>query len=250
MTSPKWAAVYDARAARRPSLDVLRPPNLVETQYLLIARLVDDVFRQVVTSEVAAPEARTDALLDPLLRSLVVARVRLNEALSPRGLVPRLLGVADTAVRFARTEVGRVLGKPDLGAQLEVERQSFIRQNVDLIRRMSAEQLDEIERILRAGGTADDLEHALGITARRAKMIATDQTLKLNAQLTRALLERNGVDGYEWITMEDYLVRPWHQQLHGRRFTYANPPQVSKTGRRANPGEDYHCRCLARPVIS
>lgn len=60
-----------------------------------------------------------------------------------------------------------------------------------------------------------------------------------------------GVSKYEWSTSRDVRVRPDHRALNGQIFDWEHPPIVNKqTGKRANPGEDYNCRCLAVPVLS
>jgi uncharacterized protein with gpF-like domain len=50
-------------------------------------------------------------------------------------------------------------------------------------------------------------------------------------------------------------VRKRHRELgamseSGTVFKYSEPPIVDvRTGRRANPGEDFQCRCTANPII-
>lgn len=83
--------------------------------------------------------------------------------------------------------------------------------------------------------------------ARKATLLA----LRANAEHTRKLHESQGVTEYVWSTSDDERTRPDHKALDGKRFAYADPPVSNKTtGTRANPGEDYGCRCVAIPVIS
>lgn len=83
-----------------------------------------------------------------------------------------------------------------------------------------------------------------------AQFIARDQISKLNAQVTREQQSDAGVTEYVWRTVADSRVRSSHKQLNNKRFKYNDPPVVDeKTGRRANPGEDYQCRCVALPVF-
>jgi SPP1 gp7 family putative phage head morphogenesis protein len=66
-----------------------------------------------------------------------------------------------------------------------------------------------------------------------------------------AVFEENGVKKYIWSTANDIRVRDRHRSLNNKVFSYDDPPVVDKkSGRRANPGEDYNCRCVAIPYLS
>jgi SPP1 gp7 family putative phage head morphogenesis protein len=101
------------------------------------------------------------------------------------------------------------------------------------------------------------IEHEFGVGRARARLIARDQTLKYNGQVTEQLHKDAGVTSYIWSTSRDERVRgtpggKWprgnHYELDGQRFSYSNPPVVDKkTGRRANPGYDFCCRCVSTP---
>jgi hypothetical protein len=53
-----------------------------------------------------------------------------------------------------------------------------------------------------------------------------------------------------WSTVQDERVRERHAELNGKRFKWGDPPVVDiQTGRRAESGEDYQCRCVALPVF-
>lgn len=85
---------------------------------------------------------------------------------------------------------------------------------------------------------------------RHAQFIARDQMAKLNANITQQQQSDAGVTEYVWRTVGDGRVRESHRHLNNKRFKYSDPPVVdNKTGRRANPGEDYQCRCVALPVF-
>lgn len=63
---------------------------------------------------------------------------------------------------------------------------------------------------------------------------------KLNAQITQQQQADAGVTEYVWRTVGDGRVRESHRHLNGKQFKYSDSPVVdTKTGRRANPGEDY-----------
>ena len=50
------------------------------------------------------------------------------------------------------------------------------------------------------------------ITERHAELIARDQTLKLNAAITRLRMQNAGITKYRWSTSLDERVRPTHQE--------------------------------------
>ncbi|GAG93926.1 unnamed protein product, partial [marine sediment metagenome] len=59
-----------------------------------------------------------------------------------------------------------------------------------------------------------------------------------------------GITKYEWSTSNDERVRDDHKQLDGKIFSFKTPPVVDRrTGRRANPAEDFGCRCVAIPIL-
>lgn len=127
---------------------------------------------------------------------------------------------------------------------------SFVKENVSLITKMENDllaQVDEIvQRSVRQGDTAPriarQIEERIGVSKSRAKLIARDQTGKLNGQLTRLRQEDIGVESYVWRSSDDERVRSTHASKDDRKFQWDQPP--SGTG---HPGQDYQCRCYAEP---
>lgn len=135
---------------------------------------------------------------------------------------------------------------------------AFIDQNVDLIRSLSDDALDQARAVIQNGVSTgarvesirDELEQRLGVAESRAALIARDQTLKLYGEESEARQTAVGIEGYTWNTSHDERVRPRHKDLDGTVQKWSDPPVVDvKTGRRAHPGMDYQCRCIAIPVI-
>ena len=85
----------------------------------------------------------------------------------------------------------------------------------------------------------------------------SDQIGTLSADLTRTRQESAGVKEYIWRSSGDERVRACHRELDGKTFRYDDPPAMwymtkrgkIYTGRHCNPGEDYQCRCVAKPVF-
>ena len=87
------------------------------------------------------------------------------------------------------------------------------------------------------------------VTKSKADLLARDQVLKLNGQLTQLRQQNAGISEYDWSTSGDERVREIHGDLDGTRQSWDSPPIVSEDGRREHPGGDYQCRCVAIPVI-
>lgn len=88
------------------------------------------------------------------------------------------------------------------------------------------------------------------VSQSKAEFLARNETSLFTAEHRRQRFGDVGIKSYIWRTAGDTEVRKDHAHLNGRQFDYANPPVVDEaTGRRANPGQDYNCRCLDEPVM-
>ena len=130
--------------------------------------------------------------------------------------------------------------------------------NVDLITTIPEDTLEKMKDIVYDGFTNGrtttqmirDIQRVYGVSRRRARLIARDQTAKLNGQIQRAQQMDAGITEYIWMTTGDERVRSSHRKLNGKKFSWNDPPVVDeRTGRRCHPGEDYQCRCIGRPVF-
>ena len=61
------------------------------------------------------------------------------------------------------------------------------------------------------------------VTRSRAELIARDQVLKLNAEVTQRRHEAAGITEFVWSTSRDERVRPDHKALEGKRYRYDDP---------------------------
>jgi SPP1 gp7 family putative phage head morphogenesis protein len=104
------------------------------------------------------------------------------------------------------------------------------------------------------GNRANELEKIIvdryGVSARKAKFLANQETSLLTSKYTQEKYRSAGVEKYMWSTSQDVRVRHTHEELNGKVFLFNSPPITNKeTGARNNPGEDYGCRCVAIPII-
>jgi SPP1 gp7 family putative phage head morphogenesis protein len=206
---------------------------------------------------------------DPPYPRLALDRIRreleraVGRALSPRALDEGLRRIAGRVGSWSREQfskqvkaaLGVDLPATDIGLAAKIE--GFREQNVALIRSLVSSQVERVHMILAEAGSGTRVEtiakrllEATDATPARAALIARDQILKLNSEVTQDRHRAAGVTEYTWSTSRDERVRPAHKALEGTRHRYDDPPVVDpKTGRRAHPGQDYQCRCTADPVI-
>lgn len=129
---------------------------------------------------------------------------------------------------------------------------SVTRNNVALVKSIPAEYFKNIESIIFSGVTQGKQASSMisqiralnNSSFKRAKLIARDQTSKLNSALTRKRSTNLGVEEYIWRTSGDDRVRESHRRKNGKIFRFDSPPK--DTG---HPGEDIQCRCVAQPII-
>jgi SPP1 gp7 family putative phage head morphogenesis protein len=124
--------------------------------------------------------------------------------------------------------------------------------NINLITSIPEQYFEKLGATLEknwvAGSRWEDLaqwlEHVGDVTESRAKLIARDQTSKMNGAFNEARQTSLGIEQYEWQTAGDERVRPTHAEHDGKIYSWDNPP--TDTG---HPGEDINCRCVAIPII-
>lgn len=134
--------------------------------------------------------------------------------------------------------------------------------NTQLIKSIPAQYLGQVENIVltnvRAGNRSSAMTKALqeqfGVTQRRAKMIARDQTAKVNGDLNAKRQQVAGFPYFKWVTSNDERVRDRHEDIAEKVTEYGpgvyrwdNPP-LSVKGVPIIPGSDYQCRCTAMPI--
>lgn len=260
-----------AAAARRGPARVrpAAPPSTAVLAYTQLARRVFTALDAAILATLRDEGViRTDAGADGAgLPDGIAGRLRrrltklLRRLTAPAALTRELDALAKRTNDLSRTEwraqVKAAVGvdltdDPDVAPKLL----AFRRENVRLIRSLAREKVDRVAKILSDAGSGTRVEtiakrirEETVATPQRAALLARDQVLKLNAQVTQARHEAAGLTEYIWRTSRDERVRKEHKRLEGKRFRYDDPPVVSPRGDRANPGEWFQCRCVAEPFI-
>jgi SPP1 gp7 family putative phage head morphogenesis protein len=182
-------------------------------------------------------------------------------------LSKRLKDIADSTERFSKNEWKKVVNKT-LGVNIlddyyqgeyyQKALGEWIETNAGLIKSIPKELLDEFKDTVYqeyiSGSSITDLSKQIreryGVSKSKSRMLARDQVGKLNAQITQHQQQNVGSNKYKWKTAGDGRVRSRHKELNNKICSWNDPPVVDKrTGRKAHPGEDYQCRCIAIPVF-
>ncbi len=256
---------------RRRSFARQVPPRAVEQSYAeQLLRLVGEL-REAVRGELLphlpdwAEEmqrlhsVRKDDAGDALRLRIADVRFKLeNGAFSAERLKLLARPIAERTSEHQKRELQRQLVTavgvevPIFDRQLGPRVEAFTSENVGLIQSMPAQALDQVQRTLlqglskgeRAEALAEDIEGRLDVAESRALLIARDQVGKFFGSLNRARQTDLGLTHFVWATAGDERVRPEHQELDGKRFSWA-------TGAPGEgfPGEPVLCRCTPEPDV-
>jgi SPP1 gp7 family putative phage head morphogenesis protein len=191
------------------------------------------------------------------------AAAAVRRVLKGKSFVARLQEISSATATASREAWARQL-KASLGVDLPTAEPelgpvitAFRDENVALIRSLAADKVTRVRAILDDAGAGTRVEEVaksireMGeVTRSRAELIARDQVLKLNAEVTQKRHEAAGIVEFVWSTSRDERVRPDHKVLEGKRYRYDDPPIVDRRrGTRGLPGVHFQCRCVAVPVI-
>lgn len=134
--------------------------------------------------------------------------------------------------------------------------------NVALIESIRDKYLGDVRATvvqnMRAGNRPDSIVSELmekyEVSKRKAKMIARDQTSKINGDLSEKRMRSAGFEYFQWIDSKDSRVRDRHRAIADKVTKYGkgvyrwDDLPLSSDGKRIKPGDDYQDRCTARPV--
>jgi SPP1 gp7 family putative phage head morphogenesis protein len=207
---------------------VNRVTAALPSMYNLIARHNDRQFRMVVRANTG----------------LTVPEARLPTAPNPR---PGVFTPVSVATRRGSLAVDLFSTEP----YLDPLYRGWINENTSLIKSIPEQYHKQVEGVLSRGimsgqsvkTLSAELEKQFDITERRARLIATDQTLKAHSSLTEYRLKSVGVKEYTWETVNDSRVRPEHQDRQGNVYSWDKPPAGGQ-----HPGQEIRCRCRASAV--
>lgn len=198
---------------------------------------------------------------DALRSTFVVSKVHQLKIGLAEKFPPPAEGIRTVAARVSKKgslEFQRVIGvgTRDLGVSGPTL-DAFRDRNVSLIKSLVDRQLTDLASLLqeaesqalRVEELRNRIQERFDVTKSKAQLLARDQVLKFNGQLTEARQTGAGITHYTWSTSNDERVREMHAELDGTVHAWNNPPVISADGRRGHPGDDYQCRCVAIPEL-
>jgi SPP1 gp7 family putative phage head morphogenesis protein len=262
---PRPRSRFRGRAKRRVPSSAVRRTNSVKFPAgpsLAYRKAIKGVVREVLARVSAVltpaldqfafhPEERADA-------SDVEVFSRLRRAAKPN--TAKVRKVATTVARrvdtHVETEFERVgIKLTEAATEIAKLTAGWIKENTDLITSLLGDEIDTISSLLEdnqnrtVDALKDRIQERFDVTESKADLLARDQALKLNSQITQARQTAAGIEEYIWTTSGDERVRETHAELDGQKFRWDDPPITNDNGDRNNPGEDYQCRCTAFPVL-
>lgn len=148
---------------------------------------------------------------------------------------------------------------PSLSEDSKAKLSSDYTENMKLwIKKFAEEQTQDLRSLVEKNATEGyrfdkligSIKRRYGVTANKAKFLARQETGLFMSKYRKERFQEAGVRRYKWSTSHDARVRHDHRELDGTVWQYSQPPVVDKfTARRANPGEDYNCRCVDIPIL-
>lgn len=126
-----------------------------------------------------------------------------------------------------------------------------IERNVSLVKSVSDQTRARIGEAVFQGLTkhlptrevSASIREATTMGRKRALRIASDQTVKIAAQLNSERRREAGIDTWAWVSSHKVNYRPEHQARDGKRYSDDAPPSDL-------PGELPYCGCTERAVLS
>ncbi len=125
----------------------------------------------------------------------------------------------------------------------------FVTDTSSLIKSVQREQLEKINFTLKRGiregrlleQLSKEVQHATGLSERRARLIARNGVLSYSGDLTRYHQKNAGIKQYRWQTSRDERVRKSHRARNNIVYDWDGPGPY--------PRSEVCCRCDAIPVL-
>ena len=249
----QWPAALSRRYEKQTSAQIREAWDLVKREVLPnLSKWAEEAQRE-------RGDARADTYVDDITETMNLVRaqyaIKVPTELTAQIAETHALATNEFNRKQMTTIFERAVGVAPIAAEpwLSTEVSGFVKTNVELIKSIPDKFFTEVRGLVIRGskyGTrteelAGQIKGRYKVSDSRARLIARDQTSKLNGDLTSLRQTNAGVTEYIWRTSLDERVRDTHAAKEGQTFSWNDPP--SDTG---HPGEDYQCRCVAEPVIT
>lgn len=210
---------------------------------------------------IADAQARSKAVSQSVLDTLKQIQENLPKAKTGFSAGPQVNEILDDLHKqFKKSFPGSQISvPPDFTVQTKHDIAKSYTENLDLFIKGFVEKRipvlrQKVQDNVFAGGRTDKLAKILqaefGVSKRKAAFLAEQETSLLVSKYRESRYKQVGARQYVWKTSRDGRVRHDHEELNNKVFSWDSPPITNKaTGARNNPGEDFGCRCIARPIL-
>lgn len=263
-------AKYNLRATKEIVLDAVRPSAALRVAYerKLLAPI------NAMASSVQYWMLSTYKANPPLVASDARPSSRITSRMSrlTRQWIKRFDGLAEELARYfaqaASDRTDESIRQALLKARFSVKFQmsqaqkdvvdAIVQENVSLIKSIPQQYLTSVEgavmRSVQAGrdlaSLTTQLEHAHGVTRRRAVTIALDQNNKATAYLERARQLELGITEAKWLhSAGGNTPRPTHVAFSGQRYSIKDGVTLEPDEGVVWPGTAIRCRCVSQAII-
>lgn len=221
------------------------------------------------SAEAAAAQARAENVHKALARELTDLQTRLEGGQMALPLNPgSVVEAIEDGFEGAATVIGIAKRIPP-AARAAMEAR-YIEQVRPYVVKATAEYIDGVHKAVtdnaargfRFETIVGDIQHFVGVSERKARFLARQETSLFMAGYRQERFTAAGVNDYKWSTSHDIRVRPYadeaklkkygdHRILDGKVFSYAQkaPAQYMSCKKPCNPGEDFACRCVDLAVL-
>lgn len=216
--------------------------------------------RQMVKATEAAllPRRTMDETSGSTLAGLLKRFERLFEKKAPKIIDGMLSGVDANSKQQVQKSLTDLSGglkiKPN--ADVEARLTEAAAENVSLIKSIPEQYFDRVTQAVvesQTQGTdlAAELQKIAGITERRARFIADDQTRKVFNSLNTKRLSSVGITKATWLHSGGGLhPREAHLDFDGEEFDITQGAPIGDDGGYVMPGEEPGCKCSMVPVLN
>lgn len=236
--------------------------NRSKTYKLALSDVPYDV-RAAISGSFVQFQRKVDAIDDQLAKILPA---QFSEELKVSKLFDTVLWKTDREFRASVSAIGITPELPPeqrkkIADEWQTNLQLWIK---DFTEKEILKLRTDIQKSVFAGNRRETMVAAIqksyGVTLRKAKFLARQETSLLMTKFKETRYVAAGVNEYKWQSVAGsklHPVRPRHKELDaaskkGKIFRWDQPPITTAPGepeRRNNPGQDYNCRCSAIPIV-
>lgn len=229
-------------------------PMTAQTQREILALYSEEEFLDYIST------VQLDQLLDRLTERWTSIFDKVSPVLA-RTFVDESKKISEKALEKSLKKMGEHLQIKTgmVPKELEAKLAAVVSENVGLIKSIPQQYMADVRGdVMRSVTTgegikslkSDLIEHA-GVSERRAKNIALDQTRKTYNMINAARIQAVGIAKFMWVhSGGGQRPRKEHVEMDGNIYEYDNLPIIdSKTGERGLPGQLINCGCTQTPIF-